>query len=98
MGKLCILTGLEEPAIKKMCLNCCYSHYNFDTDSYVCKNEDVMEVGMEKVREAAKNFGFDIDTLTLKPMSLKAPTKKCDKYVPNISAVKDYIEVMLSNN
>ena len=47
MGKLCILTGLEEPAIKKMCLNCCYSHYNLDTDSYVCKNEDVMEVGME---------------------------------------------------
>ena len=98
MGKLCILTGLEEPAIKKMCLNCCYSHYKVDTDSYVCENEDVMETGMEKVREAAKNFGFDIDTLTLKPMSLKAPTKKCDKYVPNISAVEDYIEVMLSNN
>jgi hypothetical protein len=56
-----------------------------------------MQVGMDKVREAAKGFGFDIDTLTLKPMSLKAPTKKCDKYMPNISAVEEYIETILSN-
>lgn len=98
MGKFCLLTGLEETPIKKMCVNCSYSQYNVDTDSYICNNEEVMQVGMDKVREAAKGFGFDIDTLTLKPMSLKAPTKKCDKYMPNISAVKDYIEVMLSNN
>lgn len=95
MSKLCILTGLEEPAIKKMCLNCCHSSYNIDTDSYVCENEEVMTLGAEKVRDAAKNLGFDIDKLVLKPMSLKAPTKKCDKYMPNIQAIKDYVEAML---
>ena len=98
MSMLCILTGQEEPAIKKMCLNCIYSHYNHETESYVCKNEEVMEVGLEKVRDAAKGLGFDIDTLTLKPMALKAPSKKCDKYTPNIEAVNDYVKIMLNDN
>lgn len=94
MSKICILTGLEnETPIKKMCVNCVHSHYNTETDSYICKNGEVMEIGLEKVKEAAKGFGFDIDTLTLKPMTLKAPTKKCERYVPNIDALKDYVEV-----
>lgn len=97
MSKICLLTGLEEISIKKMCVNCAYSQYNADTDCYVCNNEDVMNIGLDKVREAAKGFGFDIDTLTLKPMTLKAPTKKCDKYMPNISAVEEYIKTILSN-
>jgi hypothetical protein len=96
MGKLCILTGLEEPAIKKMCLNCTHSWYDVETDTYSCKNEEVMTIGAEKVKDAAKTLGFDIDTLVLRPMNLKAPTKKCDKYVPNIQAIKDYVEVMLN--
>lgn len=98
MGTLCILTGLEEPAIKKMCLNCIHSTYKVETESYVCNNKEIMEKGLEKVREAAQGLGFDIETITLKPMALKAPTKKCDKYIPCIDAVKDYVEIMLNNN
>lgn len=97
MNKFCLLTGLEETPIKKMCINCGYSQYNAETDNYTCNNEDVMNIGLEKVREAAKGFGFDVDTLTLKPMSLKAPTKKCENYIPNISAVENYVKSILSN-
>lgn len=97
MAKFCMLTGLEGEAIlKKMCLNCAYSQYNSSEDNYTCINESVMEIGVEKIRNSAKEFGFDIETLTIKPMVLKAPNKKCDKYAPNIEGIKEYIETIFS--
>jgi hypothetical protein len=94
MAKLCLLTGVDEKEtpIKKMCVNCKYSRYVEETDNYVCNNEQVMEVGFEKVKEAAKGLGFDIDTLTLKPMTLKAPLKKCDNHSINIEAITTYLQ------
>ena len=93
MTKICMLTGVEnETPIKKMCVNCVYAQYNEETENYVCNNEEIMKIGIEKVKESAKNAGFDIDTLTLKPMNLKNPLKKCEKYIPNVSDIEEYIK------
>ena len=83
MAKYCKFTGMEltneNPiAIKKMCLNCKSIIDNLD-GTYSCGNESVMQKGREKILAAVPE-GFEIDTLTLKPMSLKNPTKKCGAY------------------
>ena len=83
MVKYCKFTGVEltgeNPiAIKKMCLNCKSIIDNLD-GTYSCGNESVMQKGREKILAAVPE-GFEIDTLTLKPMSLKNPTKKCGAY------------------
>lgn len=83
MGKYNILTGNvitehdEHPIIKPMCLNCtsCLE----EDDVYRCNNPKVMESGFLKVSESLPE-GFEIDTLVLKPMLLKNPTKKCPNY------------------
>ena len=79
MGNFCIFTGAEltdgTPLIKKMCLNCKSLVKNED-GTYACVNETVMEKGREKIMAAVPE-GYEIDTLTLKPMALKNPTKKC---------------------
>ena len=61
----------------------------------VIKESTITEEGLKILKCTV--CGEQIDTLTLKPMSLKAPTKKCDKYMPNISTVEEYIETILSN-
>lgn len=93
MEKICILTGLpkSESPVKEMCLNCIGLSYDKDTDSFVCKNENVMAIGFEKVKEAAKGFGFDVETLTLKPMTLKNPQKKCNHYSPDMERINNVI-------
>jgi hypothetical protein len=83
MTKYCKFTGVEltdeNPiAIKKMCLNCKSIIDNLD-GTYSCIKESVMQKGREKILAAVPD-GFEIDTLTLKPMSLKNPTKKCGAY------------------
>jgi hypothetical protein len=83
MTKYCKFTGVEltdeNPiALKKMCLNCKSIIDNLD-GTYSCVNESVMQKGREKILAAVPE-GFEIDTLTLKPMSLKNPTKKCGAY------------------
>lgn len=98
MSKICLLTGLDgETALKKMCINCIHSKYIDETDKYTCDNEKVMEIGYEKVSSKAKELGFDIDSLTLKPMELKSPTKKCDNYSPNMENIRLYVEQMFNN-
>lgn len=78
-----LLTGAEIPEegayvspIKQMCLNCLFMSKNA---SYTCSNENVIETGKKKILAAVPE-GFEIDTLTLKPMTLKNPTKKCANY------------------
>ena len=94
MEKFCILTGIEIPEgglnpqdypLKKMCLNCvdCIVDEN---GAFKCKNEKVMEKGKEKILAAVPE-GFEVDTLTLKPMSLKSPTKKCGNHKTNMESV-----------
>lgn len=98
MSKICLLTGLDgETTLKKMCINCIHSKYIEESDKYTCSNEKVMEIGYEKVAAKAKELGFDIDFLTLKPMELKNPTKKCDNYSPNMENIRLYVEQMFNN-
>lgn len=87
MAIFCRFTGLEIPEgkvslINKMCLNCMSLQDNKD-GSFACRNEKVMEQGRNKILAAIPE-GFEIETLTLKPMQLKNPLKKCNNYVPNI--------------
>ena len=61
-------------------------------DEDIKMNEENISLLFEKVKEAAKGLGFDIDTLTLKPMTLKAPLKKCDNHSINIEAITTYLQ------
>lgn len=94
----CILTGLplSETPIKKMCYNC----ISFTTDggSCTCKNVNVMKMGANKIEEAAKQLGFDIETLKLKPMILKKPNSKCGNYEPNMDVITHYINNIFTVN
>lgn len=94
MTKFCLLTGVSEneTPIKKMCVNCVFSQCNQGDNAYICQNQKVMEIGLEKVKDAAKNLGYDIDTLVLKPMLLKNPLKLCPNYTPNMEAINNAIK------
>ena len=96
-----ILTGQEktdkglEPVFKKMCLNCttCITA----EEKYRCTNEIVMELNKKKAIESLPE-GFEVESITLKPMELKDPTKKCKNYNPNMELIETKVkELFLSN-
>lgn len=95
MKEYCILTGREitdggiEPIFRKMCLNCttCIT----EEEKYRCTNERVMEAGKKKIMESLPE-GYEIESITLKPMELKDPTKKCKNYNPNIELVETKVK------
>ena len=94
MANYCVLTGTQLPEgtdtlIQKMCINCVSAIQNED-GSYSCKNEDVMEKGRAKIMASIPE-GFEVETLVLKPMLLKAPTKKCNNYIADIQFLTEYI-------
>lgn len=101
MKQYCPLTGIDlsldgaTNGFKSMCLNCKSCHPDANQDSYgekyTCNNEKVMEVGKNKIL-AALPEGFEIETLTLKPMALKDPTKKCKNYSFDKEKVMEFIE------
>ena len=99
MEKYNILTGFDfseceevSPLATKMCINCidCLR----ENDGYFCKNSKVMETGRKKILDAVPE-GFEIETLTLKPMALKNPTKKCPNYCVNEELVVNSIMELL---
>ena len=98
MGKLCKLTGVEipeegrEPIMQKMCLNCTSCVENED-GTFSCTHEKVIEAGKKKILAAVPD-GFEIETLTLKPMLLKNPTKKCGNYSANIDLIHSLVDEM----
>jgi hypothetical protein len=94
----CILTGLplSESPIKKMCYNCV--SFTTEGDSCICKNVNVIKVGTSKIEEAAKQLGFDIESLKLKPMVLKKPHSKCPNYEPNMAVITQYIASVFTAN
>lgn len=84
-----IAEGEQPIHITKMCLNC---KYVMDSDDcYRCCNDAVMEKGKEKILSSLPE-GFEVETLVLKPMNLKNPTKKCGNYDFNLDAVISVIE------
>lgn len=80
------------PHIKKMCLNC--SNLVCENEDYRCNNEAVMEKGREKIL-ASLPEGFEVESLVLKPMVLKNPTKKCGNYNCNLELIVKTIETEL---
>lgn len=100
MAKICEFTGIEIPEgsdtlIKKMCLNCKSMAMPIGEGVCTCVNESVMEKGKEKLI-AALPEGFEIETLTLKPMTLKNPTKKCAFYECNFDLLLQQLKDTLS--
>lgn len=90
MENICKLTGIEltegvECPLKKMCLNCA-SLVEKKDGTFACKNEKVMEKGKEKILASVPE-GFEIDSITLKPMNLKNPTKKCGCYSADMESI-----------
>ena len=102
MARYCKLTGVDlsgdgaTNGFKCMCLNCVSCNdvidpsLTFDDERFTCDNEKVMQVGIKKIMEALPE-GFEIETITLKPMALKDPTKKCKNYVPDVDKVVDFV-------
>ena len=79
--------GYSSP-LKAMCLNCEYCKN--DNGTAYCVNEKVLEVGKKKILASVPE-GYEIDTLTLKPLLLKDPTKKCNNRKPNEELILDAV-------
>lgn len=103
MGKYCKFTGADTTAegyecpIKKMCLNCECVIFEEDSEgnrTYYCTNESVMEAGKKKILAAVPE-GYEIETLTLKPMLLKNPTKKCANHTTDYGVLENELKRIL---
>lgn len=101
MKEYCALTGQEitekgiEPVFKKMCLNC--TSCIVEDEKYRCTNENVMEVGKKKILGSLPD-GYEIENLTLKPMELKDPTKKCKNYNPDMELIVSKVKSFYLSN
>ena len=62
---------------KPMCLNCTYCQNNLD--NCTCQNEDNKKDAEEQIRKSYDG-AYEITTLTLSPLPLKDPSKKCKRY------------------
>lgn len=63
--------------LKSMCLNCISLS---DTEGeYRCVNAAVLDIAREKMM-AALPEGYEVDGISIKPMLLKNPCKKCKNY------------------
>lgn len=85
MNNKCIFCGADivdgkcanEPHFKQMCLNC--NDCKHIDDKTVCINEENQKAAIEKIMQAVPS-GYEVETLSLKPLSLKDATKKCKKW------------------
>ena len=85
MENKCIFCGADlvdgkcanEPHFKHMCLNC--NDCKEIDGKTVCINEDNQKAAINKIMEAVPS-GYEIETLSLKPLALKDATKKCKKW------------------
>lgn len=99
MENKCIFCGADivdgkcpnEPHFKRMCLNCndCVSIEG----KRVCVNKENQESAIEKIMQAVPS-GYEIETLTVKPLALKDSTKKCKKW----HLVENFMENYLVDN
>lgn len=92
----CKLTGVDltgdgaTNGFKCMCVNCKSCHIDTEKEQYVCDNEKVMEAGRQKILAAIPD-GYEVETLVLKPMALKDPTKKCKNHVFDLDSVVAFV-------
>ena len=95
MANYCKLTGIdfdkgESSPIKWMCLNCKYC-IDEQNGTYACKNEAVLNIAKEKIMAAVPE-GYEIENISLKPMNLKNPTKKCSNYEVDMDVIHEEIK------
>jgi hypothetical protein len=89
-----IKDGEKPEHITKMCLNCKY-HVESEEDGaevHRCNNKNVMDMGIKKIYSSLPE-GFEIDTLVVKPMFLKNPTKKCGYYETDFDVILGAIKL-----
>lgn len=70
--------------LKPMCLNCI--SISESEGEYRCLNEAVLDIAREKMM-AALPEGYEVDGISIKPMLLKNPCKKCKNYEMNKNRV-----------
>ena len=95
MAKLCAICGAElvegkcpnaESHFKAMCLNCMHCQYHEEEDAYKCHSEGNMNKALNKIQAAinVSELGY---RLTLEPLPLKNPTKKCNLWNPDKNGI-----------
>lgn len=77
---------------KPMCLNC--EHMGIDGEDCVCCNEDNKNDTVQKIISSFEG-GYQITGVTLKPLPLKDPTKKCRRYTKDLCSLTDAMAKMI---
>ena len=96
MSNYCKLCGLDTTSadfkspIKQMCLNC-KSFVEEKEGVFACVNNSVLLKGVSKILDKVPE-GYEVESIKLKQLVLKDPTKKCGEYDADfdviLSAVK----------
>lgn len=105
MSKLCPICGSElvdnkcpnqESHFKPMCLNC--TECKEDPRGHVCSSEVNMRAALTKIMNAVPDLNYEI---TLNPLPLKNPQKKCKLWNPDTKRILDallHVAVPEANN
>lgn len=91
-GKILDEQGLCPDAaqhFKLMCLNCQYC--SCQEDGCICDNEDNKNDAIQKIM-ASYEGGYQITGVTLKPLPLKDPSKKCKRYMLETTCILEQLE------
>ncbi len=98
MSEFCKICGAEkiegvcpnaEMHIKKMCINC--NSCNEKDNLMFCNNEDNLKDATNAMLKYVPK-GYLVETLTLSPIALKDPTKKCIRWTLNENIVLSELE------
>ena len=99
MARYCKFTGQERSSgnglsIKPMCVNC-KSFTETETDC-ACVNKAVLEM---KTNDLLKNLpeGIEVESIVLKRMVLKDPSKKCGKHELDADGIRKYVNELIGN-
>lgn len=77
---------------KPMCINC--KHMGYDNEDCVCCNEDNKNDAIQKIMSSFDG-GYQITGVTLKPLPLKDPTKKCKRHTLNYDVLIEGIKSLV---
>lgn len=90
---------LNDHSFKKMCINCTFSSYDEESDTYKCENEVNMANAVEAIKKAAMSAteSYQIDTIDIKvsPLPLKRPTCKCKSWVLDESVKNELVNLFV---
>jgi hypothetical protein len=69
---------------KSMCLNCV--HCECKNEHCICNNDENKQDAVNRIK-ASFDGGYEIKNITLEPLPLKDPTKKCKRHTINSELV-----------